>query len=124
MSADVVTVRGILSARADELDRLSKSLAQVCRDLEPVENQYRAFVDDHELGLLKRSEDDPNYRLPSAALRLKLAHKAIDTALLGRYMALVSSRARLQQRIRDLKAEVEAQRSILSALKVEMEATQ
>jgi hypothetical protein len=121
--SDVLTARTRLSELANDLGDLSGMLARVSRDLEPVEEQYRAFVDDFEVGLLLRSEDEDGYKLPSESLRIKLAHRKMDPALLGRYMGLTKSRERLQQRIRDLKAEIEAQRSILSALKVEMEAT-
>lgn len=121
--SDVVSVRGKLSDQADELDRLSRALADVARQLEPVATEYQAFVDNHELGLLLRSEDETEYKLPPAALRLKLARRAMDPELRGRYMALTHSRERLEQRIRDLKVAVEAQRSILSALKMELEAT-
>lgn len=121
--SDVITARGNLNTLALELGSLSTKLAQVSRDLEPVERQYHDFVDEFEVGLLLKSESDEDYRLPSAALRLKLAHRAMDPALLGRYMGLVNSRSRLQQRLRDLKAEVDAQRSILSSLKSELEAT-
>ena len=119
---DVIDARGNLNRLSLELGQLSTKLAQVCRDLEPVEAEYTRFVDDFELGLLLKSETS-DYKLPSGALRLKLAHQKIDADLLGRRMGLTNSRERLQQRIRDLKAEIEAQRSILSALKVEMEAT-
>jgi hypothetical protein len=121
--SDVIDARTALNRLAVELGDMSSKLAQVCRDLEPVERDYSAFVDEFEVGLLLRSESDEGYKLPSAALRLKLAHRKMDPDLLGRYMGLVNSRSRLQQRLRDLKAEIEAQRSILSALKVEMEAT-
>lgn len=106
-----------------ELGQRSTDLADVERRLEPVEDEYRAFVDNYEVGLWTRSQDEESFRLPSAAMRLKLAERAMDPELLGRYVGYINSRKRLQQRIRDLKAQVEAQRSILSALKVEMEAT-
>ena len=112
-----------LGEQAEELGDLSGRLADVSRKLEPVEREYTDFVDNHELGLWNRSEDEDGFKLPSAAIRLKLAHQAMPPELLGRYKGLVESRSRLVQRIRDLKAEIEAQRSILSALKVEMEAS-
>lgn len=118
---DVIGARSKLNDLAGSLDRWSRALAQTSRDLEPVEAKYRSFVDDHELGLLKKSEDE-DYKLPSAGLRLKLAHRAMDPELLGRYMGLTTARERQIQRLRDLKAEIEAQRSILSALKSELEA--
>ena len=55
-------------------------------------------------------------------MRLKLAHKAMDPGVLGRYIGLLNSRKRLEKRIGALKSAVDAQRSILSALKSELEA--
>lgn len=113
---------GRLEAHAQELDRLSRALAQVQRDLEQTEIEYQRHVDDYELGLYFKSEQEDGPRLPSEALRLKLARRAMDPELLGRRDGLVRKRDRLKQRIADLKAIVESERSILSALKVEMEA--
>lgn len=122
--ADAIGARSRLSELAQELGARSVDLARVSRELEAVEEEYRTFVDEYEIGLWQRSEDEDDFKLPSAAMRVKLAHKAMEPALLGRYKGLCASRERLVQRIRDLKAEVEAQRSILSSLKTEMEATQ
>lgn len=110
-----------LSALARELGELSSALADVNRKLDPVENDYTQFVDDFEIGLWRRHEDE-GAKLPSEKLRLKLAHKAMDPALYGRYVGLTKSRERLMKRISDLRVEVDAERSILSALKTEMEA--
>ena len=122
--AEAIEARAKLREQAEELAQRSGDLAQVSRELEPIEKQYREFVDDFEIGLWQRSEDEKDFKLPAAALRVKLAHKQMDPALLGRYVGLSHSRERLVQRIRDLKVEIEAQRSIVSALKTEMEATQ
>lgn len=113
---------GKLRDSADELDSLSRALHKSERDLEPVEREYRAFVDDFEVGLWKQHQDD-GAKLPSEALRVKLAERQMDPALLGRYVGLVMARRRAEKRIRDLRASVDAQRSILSALKSELEAT-
>jgi hypothetical protein len=113
-----------LSMLADELDQRSRELADTERRLEPVEISYQAAVDEFEVGLWTQYEDSEfKTKLPSEAMRLKLAHKQMDPALLGRYVGLVNSRKRLEKRIGALKAAVDAQRSILSALKYEMEAT-
>ena len=106
---------------AEELDHLSRSLHETERRLEPTEVQYRTFVDDFEVGLWKQHQDD-GAKLPSEALRLKLAERAMDPALLGSYTGLVMARKRAEKRIKDLRSAVDAQRSILSALKVEQEA--
>lgn len=105
-----------------ELDQRSKELHGVEVSLEPVEIAYQAFVDDFEIGLWTRHEDD-GAKLPAEKLRVKLAHKQMDPALLGRYVGLVNSRKRLEKRIGALKTQADAQRSILSALKTEVEAS-
>jgi hypothetical protein len=113
-----------LDVLATELDMRSRELADVERKLEPTELAYQAFVDEFEVGLWTKYEDSEyKTKLPPAPMRLKLAHKAMDPELLGRYVGLVNSRKRLEKRISALKAAVDAQRSILSALKVELEAT-
>jgi outer membrane murein-binding lipoprotein Lpp len=112
-----------LDRLATELGELGSKLASVERDLEPVENDFTRFVDDFELGLYARSVNEDGFKLPSEALRQKLAIQAMPPELYGRRTALVRSRDRLLQRIRTLKTEVEAQRSILSALKEEASAS-
>lgn len=108
----------------DELDTRSKELADVERRLEPTEIAYQAFVDNFEIGLWRKHEDSEySVKLPPEPMRLKLAHAAMDPELLGRYVGLVNSRKRLEKRLSALKAAVDAQRSILSALKVEAEAS-
>jgi hypothetical protein len=120
--SDVADSIAVLRACADELDSLSRNLHTTEKDLEPVERDYRTFVDDFEVGLWTKSQNDGT-RLPSEALRVKLAERAMDPALLGRYVGLVMARKRAEKRIQALKATVDAQRSILSALKTELEAT-
>ena len=110
-----------LDAYAAELDQRSRELTQVERDLEPVELEYTAFVDDFEVGLWTAHENGG--KLPPEAMRLKLAHRAMAPELLGRHAGLVAARGRLMKRIGVLKAMTDAQRSILSALKTELEAT-
>jgi hypothetical protein len=119
--ADVISSMNRLDDCATELDRLSKKLAETERELEVAETDYVLFVDAFEVGLWdKHLEGD---KLPSAEMRLKLAHRAIPTEVLGRYSHLLSSRKRLEKRISSVKVIVDAQRSILSALKVEMDAS-
>lgn len=118
---DVAECIAKLRESADELDTLSRRLHETERNLEPVERDYRKFVDDYEVGLWRQHQDE-GAKLPSESLRVKLAEKAMDPALLGRYVGLVMARKRAEKRIRDLRASVDAQRSILSALKVEQEA--
>lgn len=111
-----------LDGFADELNGLSANLAEVQRRLEPVQSEYQEFVDDFEVGLWEAHVND-DAKLPSAAMRLKLAQRAMKPELLGQWVALTKKRDRMMQRIRDLKVEVNAQQSILSALKEEMNAS-
>lgn len=110
-----------LDRHAQELDTLSKTLAEVSCALESVEKEYSDFVDAYEVGLYLKCEE-AGTRLPGEAMRLKLARREMSAVLLGRHDGLLRKRDRLRQRISDLKAEIEAERSILSALKTEMEA--
>ena len=110
-----------LAQLAEELDQRSLELGDVERKLEVAELTYQGFVDDFEVGLWTKYEDAGS-KLPPEAMRLKLAHKAIDPTVLGRYQGLLHSRKRLEKRIGSLKCQVDAQRSILSALKLEQEA--
>lgn len=111
-----------LDTMAMELDSLSKGLAETERQLEPVEKEYTDFVDDFETSLWDRHRDDGE-KLPAEAMRRKLARRGMKDELRGRHDALTAKRKRLEKRIATLVREVSAQQSILSALKVEAEAT-
>src|SRR4051812_5911842 len=101
---------GELTLRADQLHQIEVAL-------ESVEEEYEKFVDEFELGLLLKSETS-EYKLPSAALRLKMARRTMDPQVLGKYEGYLRKRKRLETRIRLLSKQVDAQRSILSTLKV------
>lgn len=109
-------VMATLDDLSRELNDLADSLASVARQLEPVENEYRVFMDDFEITLWNEHVNDGR-KLAPAALRIQLAHKAMDPGLYGRYFALVKSRERIVKRISALKTTIEAQRSLLSAMK-------
>ena len=117
---DPITVLHSLDAHARELDEISKILATVELELTPVTRQYEAFMADYDQGLWEQHVDGA--KLPSEALRARMAHRAMNPELLGHYLGLVSTRKRLEKRISSLKAIVDAKRSILSALKTELEA--
>lgn len=118
---DVATARAKLTGYGDELDKLSRDLADTCRKLEPVAKEHDAFVAKYEIGLW-RKHLETGQKFPSEAMRLKLAHDEMKPELLGEWAALTASRDRMRKRISDLKSSVESQRSILSALKSELEA--
>ncbi len=113
---------GNLDTLAAELDTLSKSLANTERNLEPLEAQYEEFVGDWEAALWEECSVSET-KWPPEKLRLRMAHKAMDSELLGAVNAGQAKRKRLEKRIGSIKVLVDAQRSILSALKEELAAS-
>lgn len=125
MSGEGVTPQQALArldGHAAELGKLSDALLKVNQALDTADPEYQEFIDSYEVGLYLRSEAENGPKLPSEAMRLKLARREMPPEILGRRDGLVRKRERIKQRISDLKAEIEAERSILSALKVEAEA--
>ena len=118
-----VEARVRLDDHALELNTLSRALAEVQRQLEPVEVDYQTFVDDYEVGLYLKSEEDGGRRLPAQAMQLKLARREMAPELLGRRDGLIRKRDRISKRIDDLTRICRAEISVLSALKTEVEAT-
>lgn len=111
-----------LDANASELHILADNLASVERQLHGqgvddhgVQGEYQAFIDAFEIGLWEQHVGGA--KLPAKDLRAQLAHRAMAPELYGRYFALVKSRDRILSRIANLKSEINAQRSLLSALK-------
>jgi hypothetical protein len=125
--APTITTPGEAMAELQRLSRelgtLSTTLAKVNQALEPVQDEYERFLDDFETGLWFRSETEDGYKLPPKDMRVRLAHKAMSPELLGSYRGLTNKRDRLRRAISDKKADVDAWRSMLSALKAEMEAS-
>ena len=129
---DPILVMERLDGHSMELDRLSKALAQTERELGGyvdgngekilgIEQEWESFRDDFECGMWDRHVKD-DAKFPSEAMRLRLARREARPDLLGRYTTLLAKRKRLEKRIGSLKAGIDAQRSILSALKMEAEA--
>jgi hypothetical protein len=109
-------VMATLDAMSQELNSLADGLASVARQLEPVQIEVDEYIADFEIGLWEKHTEQ-GCKLPAAALRIKMAHRSMKPELYGRYVALVHSRDRMVKRISTLKTSVEAQRSLLSALK-------
>lgn len=109
-------VMATLDAMSQELNTLADGLAHVARELEPVQEQYDEYVADFEIDLWEKHTEQ-GAKLPSASLRLQMAHRKMPPELYGRYVALVHSRDRMVKRISTLKLSVDAQRSLLSAMK-------
>ena len=121
MIADPIMVMERLDELSRELDRLSKELGETERELVPVEEAYEKALDVFECGCWDRHVKD-DAKLPSGEMRLRLARREMNTKLLGQHASLLAKRKRLEKRIGSVKSLVEAQRSILSALKLEAEA--
>lgn len=111
--------RSRLDELSSQLGELADLQAECDRQLEPVEKDYIAFIDQFEVGLWVQHVDGA--KLPPADMRTRLAHQKIDPDLLGKYIGLTNKRKRLAERIASLGKQVQAQISILSALKAEME---
>jgi len=117
---DVPAVMLKLDTLAAGLDTLSKELGDAERLRAVAEDAYEDFIDSYVAGLYEASE---NKRLPGEDVRRSLAHKAMPPELLGQYRTLTRRAERLRRRISDVKTQVDAHRSILSALKTELEAS-
>lgn len=120
--SDAATCMARLDGFAEELDTLSKGLAETERKLEPLEGAYAEFVDDYELHLVEEA-NEKGERPPPEKLRETMARRACPSEIAAPYLALSAKRRRLEKRISAIKTGIEAQRSLLSAYKLEVEAS-
>lgn len=120
--SDAISCMNKLDAFAEELDTLSKGLAEVERKLEPIEYAYEEFVGEYEIFLVEQAQEKGE-KPPAERLRERMALKAMPREVLGPYQTLTAKRRRMEKRISAIKAGIEAQRSLLSAYKVEAEAS-
>lgn len=109
---------------ATELDNVSKALVQTERQLEPVEDEVHDFIESFVADLWDASITEGGPKFPPEAVREALAHRAIDRTVYARYRQLKRARIRAKQRLSDLREIVAAQRSIVSAAKTEVEASE
>ncbi len=123
MTADLGTVLVKLDSYASELDSCSRKLADVEDKLEPLNHVFEEAMDDFEAQLWE-SHEDRGEKLPPEKMREVLARRSIKREVRDQRAVLLSRRKRLEKRIRTLSGLVDAQRSILSALKAEMQATE
>jgi septal ring factor EnvC (AmiA/AmiB activator) len=108
---------------ADELDKRSKELVQIERDLETAEPLYEDSIETFIADLWDECiRDEKKY--PPQDVRNAMAAKAMDAALRLNYRTLIRRRQKAKQRLTDLREIVAAQRSIVSAAKTELEATE
>ena len=106
-----------------ELDNVSKALVQIEKDIEILEPRYEDFIESFIAGLWEETQEKGT-RLPPEDVRKALAHKAIDAQLKAQYRASLATRRRAKSRLADLREIVSAHRSIVSAAKTEMEASE
>ncbi len=119
--SSVVEVTGKLDTMAHELDELSKGLAMTERKLEPMQTFYEEALDDFVCGCWDEHVKNET-KLPPAEMRERLARRTMPERILSERAALLAKRDRLMKRIKALGQQIDAQRSILSALKLEIEA--
>ena len=112
-----------LSAIADELVSLSQALQFIERDhLYDLERAYEQGLMDFEAGLFEKYEKGEG-KWPGEETRERLYRRTMPTDTLNELMRYQAARKRAEKRIASFKAAADSWRSILSALKVEMEAS-
>jgi hypothetical protein len=112
-----------LIAAAEELDRVSKELVRTEFALEQVESEVEDFSEAFVANLWDE-HIEREAKFPPEPVREALAHRAMDKQLYARYRACKRARTRAKQRLTDLREIVAAKRSIVSAAKTEIEATE
>lgn len=120
--ADPLEALNRLDALARELDAVSRSLAEVEKKLEPAEALHDDFAEEFLVHLHEEALAN-NQRLPRQEVCDALARRQMPTEIRKEYDHLLALRRRGERRLSALKSSVDAQRSILSALKTELEAT-
>lgn len=111
-----------LMAAARDLDELSRFLLKVEQELAPIEVELHEWEEATHASAWELHMGGE--KLPSEAVRLAMAHRSFDREKYQRYLTLKAQRARGKQRIADLREIVAAHRSIVSAEKTELEATE
>jgi hypothetical protein len=112
-----------LIAAARELDETSKALVQTENAIELVEPEYEDAIEGYVAALWEECVEQEK-KFPPLDVRNALAVKAMPTELRRNYRGLLRRRQKAKQRLTDLRELVAAQRSIVSAAKTEVEATE
>lgn len=121
-TVDVATCMTRLNGIAWELDVLSKNLADVERKLEPLQRAFDDDFADWEAGMFDRYERGEG-KWPSEETRVRLYRRTMPADARETFDKYHASRKRMEKRIATLGKSASAQQSVLSALKVEMEAS-
>lgn len=112
-----------LITAVSELDEISKALVQIENAIEVAEPVYEDAVESFIADLWDECIRDEK-KFPPKDVRDALAVKAINQGVRHDYRALLRRRQKAKQRLTDLREIVAAQRSIVSAAKTEMEASE
>lgn len=120
---DIATAARVLIASADELNAVSLRLIKVEEELAPLEAELQQHVEDFVVDLWT-DHIDGGKKHPPQETRQALAHRAFDRDRYTQILTLRASRGRQKARLSDLREIVAAQRSIVSAAKTEVEATE
>ena len=120
--SDIADASRTLMVKARELDDLSKHLTMVERELGPLEAELTLHEEGFEASCWDRHVKDDE-KLPPKPTREALARRSFDDVKYTRILALRAARTLSKRRISDLNSVVDAQRSIVSALKLELEAS-
>lgn len=113
-----------LMSCSEELNGLSNGLLTVEKELASLELELTVWVEDWEAAAWERSQTEGDFKLPPERIRLALAHRSFPPEKYQRYLTLRAARNRAKQRIADLREVVAAHRSIVSAAKTELEASE
>jgi hypothetical protein len=114
---------GRLIAATAELDRISKQLIEVELVIEIQEPQIEDAIEEYLVALAEECEEQEK-RLPPEDIRKARAGRSVDAELRLAYRRNIAVRRRCKSRLADLREIVSAHRSIVSAAKTEMEATE
>lgn len=122
MSALVDSSSALIHA-ARELDNVSKALVDVEKELEVLEPRIEDLIEAYIAGLWEDAQENGT-RMPPEDVRKALANKALPADLKQQYRANIAVRRRAKGRLNDLREIVAAHRSIVSAAKTELEASE
>lgn len=122
MSGVMESSQALMNATA-ELDTLSKDLLEVEREIAPIESDLAVHEDDFRAALWE-AHTEQGEKHPPEDTRAALARKAFDQTRYHRMLVLRQARKRGKARLSDLREIVSAHRSIVSAAKTELEASE
>jgi hypothetical protein len=121
--SDIAESSARLIAATYELDQISKYLVQVEKHLEVQEPEIEDMIEGYLVALHEECEE-AGKRLPPEDIRKALAGRSVTPELRRAYRQNIAVRRRCKSRLSDLREIVAAHRSIVSAAKTEVEASE